>query len=708
MALTILSQPSELSFSRNPCWFRFQSDNYIPYYGQTATYYLTFNSSIADNVLAGFSLNYTKADQAFTFKTTPDDSGLQLSRSNGLGFLEWNYQLVEDLKANYFLSRDFSIEIDFTGATTRIKLTAKIASPDYDLVIDYLNGLFPATLSLVGTGIIPTKQANFAVFLELFVENDTHTGFDLVQTNIFALPDENGIVNYNISQNLTAALIGLNNDFDRPNFITPVIQFNNKSCRRYYIRYAEAYGSKQTIKKIKESEVKWALLGGVNKASEKDYSIASNFFHSGGYHKFLKQGGLSKNVGKTQPEWLSLVWLNTPPEEVYCRVKTYFTDGTAVEHQGWNFTNCARHDKITIPVGPTQLGLFDLYADKIITHYDIWIDHFEGDATPKLTEIRTYYLDYRIHKSARYFVALSSLGTYDTFFTYGQGSSGYELSTQSAEISRSIDFNFTNGETLDFDTSLEEKETVLTGFVSRRELKSFRDLFLSWDKFQVKRLGFYPVSINTKSIKELKDDDKLYALSFETGYRFSEELWTEDADDTATSPVDLGDFLPIISNPDPVNYDDLYYRKSETHNKAEIVAFINALTAQEAAHHAAQAGLITNLQDALAGKAEVDHDHDDQYVSISDLSTILDTVGGLHEPFAGISSITFEDWQTEYPDFSDVIPKFRILVVDPLDSTKYKPLNCDPDYTIDGGGLVTEVTLNFSPFPVTGFFIIQA
>jgi len=622
--ISIVKQPAEICFSRNPIWWGFQTDNLWANIGTLSTVLLAFpNGPMEDD--ESFDLSYNGNLLSFVIKDYPDESGLQIRSGQNhplledLTILEWCNQFIAALDANFLISRDFDIELDLTGIDPRVKLSGKNADPKYDITLSEQANV---SLTVLENGVAKSRHPNFKLWLEIWVENADHTGYDKVFTDQPLDVDDSGLAYPNISKTLTESILGINNDFERPDPALPVLQRNRKTCRRYYLRYAEVYGSIQKVKSITTTSPKWVLLGGTGKVNEHDYSISTTFLVDG-YHKFLKQEALQKTVTIKQCEWLSMVWLDTPPATVKLHIKTYFTSGDPVEHEVYSVTDALKYDKITYPAGPTQLNLTALYPDKVITKYEAWL--VDGSAV-QISEKRTYVLNYEYKPYTRWYTYLSSFGTYDTFSTTGKASSEYDLTTQRASLTKSIDFSFSDGETLEFDSKLELKELVLTGWITRRELKRYRDFFLSWDKFQIRNEQIFPVMVNTRSIKELKDGENLFALEFETGYRNVEELWSEDSIDI-TSSVTVGQFLPAIINPDVVDYDHLYYRKTQTCNKAEIDAFVLDLLTTEATHHAAQQGLIDALALAVAAKADLIHFHDERYLQIADFNEWVDIFG---------------------------------------------------------------------------------
>lgn len=653
MAITIITQPPEISFSRNPNWWGFKTDNLYSNAGVKSVCLLSFpNGPMSDG--EAFDLLYNGKLQTFTAKDYPDDSGTQILSGKDhplyedLTLLEWCNLFISELQCNFLISRDYTLELDLTGIDPRVKISALKADPIYDPEISIQTHL---DLTFLANGIKKTRHPSFGIWMQLLVSNDTNTGFEIVLTDTFLDVNDEGEAFPNLSQTLTQSIIGIDKDFDQPDPALPVVQRNYKSCRRFYIRYGEAYGSTQAIKKINQTEIKWVLLGGTGKAIENNYSIPYNFLVDG-FHRFLKQEPVSKNVTINQCEWLSLVWLQDAVASIKLRVKVYFTEGLPAEFDAFTSLDIAKYDKITFPSGPTQLNLQGLYLDRVVAYYEIWVTE-GGD---RVSEIRTYTLNYSYDPYAKWLTALSSLGGYDTFYLTGKGNSAYDLVSQKAKVITTKTFKFEQGEVFEFDTNLDYKETIVSGWLSKRELIRYRDFFLSWNKFQVKNGRSYPIMLNSKSIEELQEGKNLFSLEFEIGYRFSEQSWTESDEALVPDvPVDVSQFWPLVSNPDPDNWDALYYRKTQTYNIAELDGFINALIATEAAHHAAQQGQIDALYLALVGKSNIDHLHEGIYVTVEEYNEAI---------IALANSIFYKGkWAADYsvaPEDEETLPGYFI------------------------------------------------
>src|SRR5690606_28595764 len=148
-----------------------------------------------------------------------------------------------------------------------------------------------------------------------------------------------------------------------------------------------------------------------------------------------------------------------------------------------------------------------------------------------------------------------------------------------------------------------DNEEVNTGYMTRRQLRGFRDFFLSTEKFAYKNGRYYPITLVSKNIQEFQDGNNLFALAFEVGSRYSEELFTadEETDEYAYTP-DLSGYIPPPPA-DPENFDDRYYLKTQTYNRAEIDAKVAAVQNALDAYALATDADLAAKQIAIDGKA---------------------------------------------------------------------------------------------------------
>jgi hypothetical protein len=620
VSVTILQQPAAIAFSRNPMLFRLQTDALK---AQAGVKHIGWLGPFAFIGGLAFTLKYNGLTLSFTSAAVPDNSGYQLHSYPGVTpAADLINQLAADLRKNFYLNRDFDIQ-PASAPYYSVQLTARKTGAAFNIAFTNTEN---TQYQLQQAGADEALQPNFKLYTELWVQNADHSDFVKV-SDAFLEVDEKGEADIDLSGSLTTALLA--DGYDRPDVRFPAANADLKSCRKYYLTYAEAYGEKQVIRQINNTDVKTALLGGISKEKLEEFDFPG-YFTSNGPLRFLKQEPVTVAIRPEQQEYLTLVTFNQGFASLQMRFLVYFTDGSTQTVLGDTFGAVEQYQKFTWPVGFEQnhFQLLSPVNTKIVQKYEATVFN---DAGLSISETKTYFLDYKFQPYTRFFLYLSSFGSYDTKLTFGKNSNQYEVISASANRSLQGDFHLVDGEQLDYTVELNNTETYTTGYRKMPEIRSFRDLFLSLDKIVVRKGRAYPVVFASKTINEYKDGENLHALTFEMGFRFKEVLWTFDEKDDI--PVGLylnlpgGSGVPNMPLPFPINYfDGRYYLKTETYNRAEIDAKLASMLAIINMNNAAANGRISQLSLTVQNQISNFNTTLSQYYTAAQINTIIQQI----------------------------------------------------------------------------------
>lgn len=624
MSVQILAQPDAIAFSRNPVLFSFQSDARV---AQAGAKYTVIISLIAFFGPFNFTLKYNGLTLPFTAVDVPDNSGYQLTANPpGTPAIDVITRLGAELAGNYYLNRDFDIQV-IPAPYYAVKLTAKKTGDAYNLSFPEANNL---SINKLQDGVTETYRSNFKLYVQVWAENADHSDFTKVSEAFLETTDD-GRADMDLQDTLTNVLLA--DGYDRPNVRFPVATHDLLSCRQYYILYAEAYGDTQVIRKLEKTPVKTALLGGVSKEKLEEFAFPG-YFISGNLLRFLKQDELQQQIRPEQQEYLTLVTFNKAFSRLQISFKIYFSDKTTVSRKGDLFSDCARYQKYTFPAGFEQNHFQLLHTDnKYVLKYEVTVVDETGAA---VSETKTYVLDYNYEPYTRFFLYLSSFGTYDSKLTFGKNSNQYEVVSSSAARTLQGQFHLVDGEQVNYDVNANNTESYTTGRRSMRVIRSFRDLFLSVDKLEIRKGRAYPLEFTSKTINEHKDGENLHALTFEMGFRVREKLWTyDDKDDVPVGlylnlPAGAGNTPTMPQIPTvPANYYDYrYYLKTETYNQAEINAKIAAIMAVVNMNANATNQQIINIQQVVNQQVTNINNLGNTYLTRNEFNDWLLTLAG--------------------------------------------------------------------------------
>jgi hypothetical protein len=525
MSISLPQQPPDVAFSRNLVVYQFQTNALYKQAGKAFKGKLFIDFYAPD--FFTFSIAYADKFLQFTVAPNPDDSGYQLPSRGGTPSAEaWMNQVADALNDNYTLNQDYLATVDGNGTDYWVVITARLPGALYTITgTGPTDGYFAFTILDAAEERIP--NSNFKIYYELWAWTPA-SPTPARQCKIYLEPDDSGIVTIDLSDQLSDVLQA--DGYDQPVYDSAII--NQKSVCRYYLRFAEVYGDVQVIRQMKRTATRVALLGGFSKELQSGLSLPGAF-QTGGLLKFFTAGSAYQSVVPEQALFLTLVLLNGAAVNLYLRFVIYFTDGSSqtVDRQALGGMY-GQYSKITFPAGMLQNNLHLVQPGKIISRYEAFV----ADQSGIISETHTYRVNYDYSPYLRQFVYLGSLGSYETLITYGKGSTQYELTQKSAERVSPGGFKLSAGEQVNYATSLTHSETVASGYQGKTTIRQFRDLALSLDQLLWRKGRFYAVALSTKSIKEFKDGAGLYAISFEFGYRFSDQLYTVDDRDDQYQP----------------------------------------------------------------------------------------------------------------------------------------------------------------------------
>jgi hypothetical protein len=174
-----------------------------------------------------------------------------------------------------------------------------------------------------------------------------------------------------------------------------------------------------------------------------------------------------------------------------------------------------------------------------INYYQVWLEY----QAARISEIRTYYMDYTTCENPRYFLFLNSLGGYDTLRTTGNQEDTLEYDRVSISKILSIDFTETNHETATGFVSESMFYKANTGWRTREEVSWLRDFFLSKQVFLLNVNKLVPVVVTTTQARHRIDKENLYFLEFEYRRSYTSQYYSREIV-TAQFGDDFNDDFP--------------------------------------------------------------------------------------------------------------------------------------------------------------------
>jgi hypothetical protein len=519
MSIVVTREPDLLSLSKNHIVYKLQSDARIDNPGTAAVNHVKFSGTIADGAVV--VLRWKGIEQRMVAKTSPQAAGFEFPA--GVVSEAYIISILPYFKDNYYLDADFVVTANTGFGEYWLTFTAREPGSTYNFITQNT----PSVQIVKATqGVDRKVKPNFCIYVEAWIEKADGSEFVKIFGESLQV-DDSGSTEWNLSDLLHPELSPDIHDWEGR-------QFNHdiNSKRRYYVRYAEAYGEKFQIGKITTGSTKHVTLGGTPYESGATLTIHDVLRESSDItrDRALRLGPDVRYVYPDEPQFLT--FLNTRPDpailvslKVVAKLATGGTSPVLSIDLGGALLSSQRG---TVNVGYAQLNLNEIIGGNAVESYTC--QFFRGITPVAISRPYTYVLKYEYKPYRRYFVYLNSLGALDTMHTWGKNSQEIELTRQSAEKYLSVDYKLSDGTFSDWDIQYRQRFEAATGYRHASEIRQLRDFYISRYKYRKYNNKALPISVISNSLKEYEDGASLMAQSFEYAYNFEDDTWSEQED----------------------------------------------------------------------------------------------------------------------------------------------------------------------------------
>jgi hypothetical protein len=538
-AVTLIATPDPLALTKGGRMvYQFQGSGRVQTTGIKAAGLLLLVNPIADGTLLVLRFN----GQVYTlkFKTTPSAADEFAAGNSSAAYAD---ALMAELQAYYPIREAFTLSRNDPNQLPGIIFTAKQPGTQYNITVDLPVGT-PFGWGTTTDGANALIRTRYSIYVEVWMQNPGTDGSDVVAhySRAFRTPietDTSGAAQFDVGSILHSLLSA---DWPSWNINNPTGA--NSSHRKYFVVYGEAFGSPLQIGKVFQDQVRHAYLGGSDYISRAGGGLA---FLSGRNSTpqddtALRFGPILRYVRPNEPQWLT--FLNSRADEASVLLKivrTYDDDSTNIRLPLLSAQAMAYGQKITFPAGPTQQDLLnDAAAGRTLREYMTQLVRPDGTA---LSVAYRYILNYDYQPYTRYFAYLNSFGAVDSLTTYGKGSRELNRFFDQAERYVPALYEVTDGQFVDYNLSLQQQLEVATGFRSEIELRGWNDFYRSPKRFHLVDGKALPISITSKSIKQAKDGDTLFAHLFQFVYLFQDDFYSASTGEVGNTLPPLG-FVP--------------------------------------------------------------------------------------------------------------------------------------------------------------------
>lgn len=510
--ITVVKSPQQISGVQNAIEFELSTNNFKTNAGSKASQTLQFEESIPEDSF--FHLYVKGRKLTFTFKDSPDDSGLQLPNNVALGdvgnFVEG--ELIPAFKRNFYLREfNFTIVADY-GLVVLFKIEAQqvgVANAIYSEIdsLDCPNLYMDPPVA----GSDPVYRPNFKIYFDVFRETANNSGmFEPYKADLEGIPNAANKVLFDVSEYLKPLV--KQQVINQPSGLSFIVP---NAFVRFFGRYAEVYGEPAEPQAYKSTGTYIAINGG-HKLSRVTNSYNA-YFKTGEPSLFLTQMPNGIEVHKQQHQFLS-VWFDAGGPfsiayNLFYDAKINYSDGTSSAHNLDEFI-CYDKQIITLKAGLTQLGIEALATEgKTITSYEVRLYNESEDVM--VANYFKFTLPSNPKLNNRFFLFNNAFGMQESIWL--TGSQTRELQFDNDSVRRNAitaDANTVTGEFEELNNEVRGSYKLASGYKPKTYLEYFRDFLLSANKYEQNGNQYQHLVMDKQKIKLDTDRDTNFSIEF--------------------------------------------------------------------------------------------------------------------------------------------------------------------------------------------------
>jgi hypothetical protein len=252
MAVTILESPHTHCLADGRAFFKISTNNQFSTAGVNMVFTITFASIPGNDADMEFNWDAGNQSLPFIFKTTPDDSGLQLPITGASVQAFVDDTLIPALRQNALFHQTFTV----AGITDGVEITARETGAIYNISTYSFTAGITYTQSTAGVDAV--ERPNFKLIALLDITHNSNS----YQYKLTAYPYNNAVYLH-----LNKILTGFYNRLAKPAFPPASHADVSAALIAYQVSLGEEFGDPVMEQKISFQALKYALPGGAGKST---------------------------------------------------------------------------------------------------------------------------------------------------------------------------------------------------------------------------------------------------------------------------------------------------------------------------------------------------------------------------------------------------------------------------------------------------------
>ena len=528
----------EVILSHNPIYSDLQSDSYVtgsPAKQVFRMYLKETGGNPANNDT--ITLTFNDFTLTLTFKTSPDDSGLQLPLYDTT--VNASYDDVEAaLRANYYLNLYFVMTVTtIVGSGTFGKqyvFTQRNFAQEFRLFSSTTFNAAKVETTITTNYSYLNIKTGYKAFIDVFHQWNKNIArvYNEKIATLEGHVDFEGVIKFDIT-----SIFRRWNEL-QPNFpilLTDDIYPCTNVMKYYYMVCGEMYGNPPVVannvtnpETVGTDPYKKVILGGLDFLGVPNNTFIDDYINAA-QNKFLTtQVSGKKVVNKACPLYL-YHYLNTS-SPVHVKGTLYFDDGTNANFDGPINAGILSAEVIYgYRVGYNQLNLDSLITStKDAMKYEVWL---EDGSSNRISEKFMFEVDTRYNVYNNYFFCHNPFGGIDTIWMTGTFMETPEFS--GVELQKAVVTDYTEGNIDTVDSQLRKSFAANTGWKRYKEEMEHIRIMLQSNHVRwlpdVAHLPGYTEPIKVNIVKESigewpADTNNIFGLNFE--FKLSHFEWS--------------------------------------------------------------------------------------------------------------------------------------------------------------------------------------
>lgn len=512
MALTLISNPENVHFARNPAIVKLRADQdgagtLFDAVGVSAELAYTGTQRFDTNetlTVVFEEPDGTTTTVVFTAKAVYDDDNEIPDNSFAGGDTAYWVAIKDIVGAHPKLAPFFLVYGSSSGGD---KVIIQALNPTgWTLTVTNTGGF---TVTAVAASADATPD-NYRVMLEVYVERTYRGGDFTLAAQLDGVHESGtGFVYFDLSSVLSAECRAARAEPLVPTWGTTT-PFLGDNFRRYYFRYTEEYGSPAVAQDWTHGLTKLALDAGVSQATFAEGDFLGGLDETDALLTWMPDG---RKISLTQPEWLA--WYNHEgaTRTVYLRVVWYDIADNSEGGDDYYFEPglSVRAGEVAIfPVSPEIFGL-----DAAVNAYRYTVEVYHTSISPAaLSQARTYYIDREYYETERYLQYLNGFGTPECVRCTGHWGKKLSVDRQLAEKPLLPGYNTLASDRYQYGRLWDNELTYRTGFITRQEAEALQELLIAGEVYDVSADGYIPLQVKTTSFVVTETRQELHSYEF--------------------------------------------------------------------------------------------------------------------------------------------------------------------------------------------------